>query len=226
MAASDFYGTKIYGSDFSRAARSHWALRELGLDSTVARVDVPIDVRTGKIYADDEEMAKFYRERLHPDSRMPVLATPDEAYTLFESLAINYYLAKKAGGPLAPRDMEEEARIMQWSIWVIANCEDACVKLMFAGMARDKAKAAKRKAPLFKALVRPFEALDRHLSRSEFLLGGVDRGWTIADLNVASIISWGIEAGMELQQFPSLRKWWEATIARPAYAAKTLSPKL
>jgi|EP01047_Picozoa_sp_COSAG01_P067528 glutathione S-transferase len=86
---------KIWGSDFSRAQRSHWALRELGLE--MPRVDVPIDVRTGKIYADDAEMARFYRTRLHPDSRMPVLSGPDEEFTLFESLAINFYCAKKHG---------------------------------------------------------------------------------------------------------------------------------
>merc|ERR1712070_518951 len=99
----------------------------------------------------------------HPDVRMPVLSTPEEKFTLFESLAINYYLAKKAGGPLAPNSLEEEARIMQWSVWVIVNCEASCVNLMFAGMMKSKEKQAARKAELFKALERPFGALNTWL---------------------------------------------------------------
>ena len=50
-------------------------MRELGLDTAIFREQVPIDVRTGAIFADEPEKAQFYRERLHPDSRMPVLAT-------------------------------------------------------------------------------------------------------------------------------------------------------
>eukprot|EP01046_Picozoa_sp_COSAG06_P100603 COSAG06_NODE_46725_length_344_cov_1.310204_2_plen_40_part_01 len=38
-------GVKIHGADFSRAQRSHWAMRELGLDTVIERVQVPIDVR-------------------------------------------------------------------------------------------------------------------------------------------------------------------------------------
>lgn len=217
-------GVKIHGADFSRAQRSHWAMRELGLDTVIERVQVPIDVRTGAIWADDPAKAQHYREALHPDSRMPVLATPGDEFTLFESLAINYYLAKEAGGPLAPKDTQEEARVMQWSLWVLANCEDACVNLSFAGMMRDKEKAAARKAPLFKALERPFAALDGHLSRHTFLLG--DDRWTIADLNVASILDWGIKAGMPMEAYPQLAQWAEESFARPAYSAETQSPRL
>ena len=216
-------GVKIHGADFSRAQRSHWALRELGLDATIERVPVPIDVRTGAIFAEEPEKAAEYR-LMHPDARMPVLATPGNEYTLFESLAINYYLAKEAGGPLAPEDTQEEARVMQWSIWVIANCEDACVNLSFAGMMRDPEKAAARKAPLFEKLARPFAALDAHLSRQQYLLG--DDRWSIADLNVAAILDWGVKAGMPMDEYPHLGRWVDESFARPAYLAETQSPKL
>ena len=199
-------------------------MRELGLDTAIWREQVPIDVRTGAIFAEEPEKAQFYRERLHPDSRMPVLATDGEEYTLFESLAINYFLAKEAGGPLAPQDVEEEARVMQWSIWTIANCEDACVNLSFAGMMRNKEKAEARKKPLFESLERPFTALDLHLSQNAYLLG--DERWSIADLNVVSIIDWGIKAGMDMGPFPHLSKWYEESVARPAFSAETQTPKL
>jgi glutathione S-transferase len=122
----------------------------------------------------------------------------------------------KCSGPLAPRSIEEEARVMQWSIWVVAQCEDACVNLMFAGMMRNPQKQAARKASLFQKLERPFGALDRYLSTHRYLLG--DERWSIADLNVASIIEWGIDAGMVLEPYPALRRWWAETLARPAKA--------
>ena len=82
---------------------------------------------------------------------------------LFESLAINFYLAKKRGGPLAPASVEEEAQVMQWAIWTIGHCEDSCVGLSFASFMRNPEKRAKRQAALRKAMGRPLKALDRSL---------------------------------------------------------------
>ena len=54
-------------------------------------------------------------------------------------------------------------------------------------MMRNKEKAEARKKPLFESLERPFTALDLHLSQNAYLLG--DERWSIADLNVVSIVS-------------------------------------
>lgn len=197
-------------------------MRELGLDTVVARKDVPIDLRTGRLFPKDDAKLTHYRNHIHPDARQPALVSGDGHYTLFESLAINYYLAKQVpSSPLCPKTAEEEARVMQWAIWIHANAEAACVNLMFAGMMRNKEKQAKRKAELFKQLERPFGALNTWLSSHRYLLG--DERWSIADLNVATVIEWGIAAGMDLGKYPALARWWKESTSRPAYSAKTKS---
>lgn len=215
---------KIWGADFSRARRSHWAMRELGLDDQIEREDVPINVTNGQLYGkDDDAKREFYRTKLHPNSQMPVMRGPQhgEGYTLFESLAINYYLVKQHGGPLGPQSVEEEAKIMQWSVWVISQCESACVNLMFSGMMKNKEKQAERRVPLLKSLERPLAALETWCSSHKYMLG--DDRWSIADLNVASVLQWGFENGVDISQFPNMNKWYQESISRPAFGAKMKS---
>ncbi|MEZ5684510.1 MAG: hypothetical protein R3D78_00770 [Paracoccaceae bacterium] len=56
----------------------------------------------------------------------------DEGLLLSESFAINLYLAKKAGGPLAPKDAREEALMTQWALYGATSIEDAALEIMFA----------------------------------------------------------------------------------------------
>ena len=45
---------------------------------------------------------------VNPNGEIP--AIDDDGLVLWESMAINLYLAKKYGGPLAPETLEEDAR--------------------------------------------------------------------------------------------------------------------
>ena len=205
----------LWGGESSRAFRSHWALRELGINDQIKRQHVDIDLRTGVIFPKDENAAAHYRDNLHPDSRQPSMQGRN-GFTLFESLAINYYLAKRCNHPeLAPRNLEEEARVMQWSIWTITYCEDNCVNLMFSNMMRNAEKKAARQKPLKEGLQRPFASLDRWLAKNKYMLG--DSRWSIADLNVCSVIQWGIQGGMDLTPYPNLARWWKESSSRPLF---------
>jgi len=230
---------RIWGSGVtSRSYRSHWALRELGIDMSIEKVDVPVPSGPDgkppaeyKLWGEDEKMRSFHREKLHPDVRVPVLSVGSnhgEGYSLFESLAINYYLAKMCGGPLAPKNVEEEARILQWSIWIHAQCEASVLELNFARLMRNKEKQAVRVAPLLKALERPVKALDTWLGTHKYMLG--DDRWSIADLNVASVVSWGFQTpfmeGEWLRKYPNVVRWWNETTNRPAFAQKTKTTNL
>src|SRR4029434_9221555 len=58
---------------------------------------------------------------INPAGRIP--AIDDDGFRLAESMAINIYLAKKHGGELAPKSLEEEARMLQWSFWAMTEVE-------------------------------------------------------------------------------------------------------
>jgi glutathione S-transferase len=58
--------------------------------------------------------------------------------------------------------------------------------------------------------------LDGVLSRSPYLLGD---DFTVADLNVASILSWARPAEIDMARFPKLAEWLKNCAERPAARA-------
>src|SRR5438270_12862372 len=83
---------KIYGSAMSRAARVMWCAKELGL--SFEHIDVAWD-----------SLKKPEFLAVNPNGKVP--GFQDGNVTLFESLAINLYLAKKYGtGELYPTNLD------------------------------------------------------------------------------------------------------------------------
>ena len=101
---------KIYGVPLSRAYRALWMANELGLDYE----NVPIH------FADGSAKTPDYLA-VNPNGRIP--AIDDNGFKLWESMAINLYLAKKHGSGLLPKTMENEAHAIQWSFWAMTEVE-------------------------------------------------------------------------------------------------------
>ncbi len=132
---------------------------------------------------------------------------------LFESLAITLYLAKQhANGQLYPATLEGEAKTWQWSMWAL-NEVDRGVNIWSLHAIRlppDERDAAKRDEAL-KVVAGPFRVLDTAVAGQPYLLGDE---FTVADLNVAAVISRAIE--MDLSAVPNLKTWLTRCLARPA----------
>src|SRR5688572_19365743 len=109
---------KIYGVAGSRAARVLWAAEELGL--SYEHVKTPFSGGAPR----SPEMLK-----INPNGRIPVI--DDDGVIVWESLAINLYLAKKAGGALAPKDVVEDGQMTMWSVWAMTECEKAALQILF-----------------------------------------------------------------------------------------------
>ena len=56
--------------------------------------------------------------------------------------------------------------------------------------------------------------IDAHLAKNDWLMGG---RFTLADLNVASVLAWAKTGRLDLSPYPNLAKWLDACLARPAY---------
>lgn len=194
-------GLKIYGIPGSRAARCLWMARELG----VPHENVPVHFRKTRESPD--------LLRVNPNARIP--AVDDGGFALFESMAINLYLARKygAGSAIVPRSLEEEALATQWSFWAVAELEKQLVTLLVhAGGVRvvDDATLAKARSDMD----RPLGVLERHLSGRPWVLGS---RFTVADLNVASVLDWTRPAGLDLSARPNLAGWLARCLNRPAF---------
>ncbi|HXC28177.1 MAG TPA: glutathione S-transferase family protein [Stellaceae bacterium] len=195
---------KIYGIPRSRAFRTLWLALELGLDYE----NVPIGVS-----GDSREPAFL---AINPNGHVPTI--DDNGFILWESMAINLYLAKKHGlGTLYPAALEDEARAWQWSLWGITEIERNVLTAMFnrAILPEDKRDAALADQ-CEKDMQGPLRVLDGAVTATPYLLGA---DFTVADLNVAAILAWARPARIDMAPFPKLADWLGRCALRPA--AKT-----
>ncbi len=198
---------KIYGTAGSRANRTLWLAEELKRETGLAYELVPTH------FMNDAKKPDYLA--INPNGRVP--AMDDDGYILFESLAINLYLAKKAGGSLAPKDAREEGKAVQWSMWALTELEDAFIAILvrhpkIAFMPPDP----KVEADMRTKLERPLKVLEQHLSKNRNMLG--DR-FTVADVNVAGVMSMSRIMDFDYSPYPHVKQWFEACMARPALAA-------
>jgi glutathione S-transferase len=196
---------KIYGVARSRAARVLWMAKELGLDYEHVKVD----------FATGETRAPAHLA-LNPNGHVPVI--DDDGFILWESMAINLYLAKKYGaGGLYPSRLADEARAWQWSFWGMTEVERPVLTAMMnrAVYPEDKRDTAAADAAE-KTLVQPLGVLDGVLGPTPYLLG--DR-FTVADLNLASILAWARPAQIDMSGFAKVAEWLKNCAERPAARA-------
>ena len=190
----------LYGHEMSRARRVIWTLRELNLPYE----HIPTDFLHG-----GNKQPGFLA--LNPNGKVPVLV--DGELVLFESLAINLYLARKYSSPIGPQTLAEEALLTQWTLWVVNEVEKtlfvACENLFFFPEAQRRPGEARL---ALDKLVRPFRVLDAHLSEHAFLVG--DR-FTVADINAAAVMSLIRIAGVNVADYPSLAAWLDTCLERP-----------
>ena len=194
---------KLYGIPGSRALRSIWAIEEVGIDYELVATHFMGDSKKPEYLA------------INPNGRIPALVDGD--LTLFESMAINLYLAKTYGGDLYPGTPADEARAWQWSIWGLTELEPHLMqmvlhKVMLPDERRDPAQVVAAE----KGMARPLGVLEAHLADREHLLGGP---FTIADLNVASVLSMSGMVGYEgVADHPKAAAWLAAACARPSFS--------
>src|SRR5437867_8344485 len=100
---------KIYGIARSRAFRVLWMAKELGVEYEHIPTALA-DTRSPEYLA------------INPNGHIP--AIDDDGFILWESMAINLYLAKKHSvGELYPTRLEDEVRAWQWSFWGMTEVE-------------------------------------------------------------------------------------------------------
>jgi glutathione S-transferase len=218
---------RLYGTPQTRTFRPLWMLEELGVPYELVKTDFANgDTRTPEFLA------------LNPNGHVPVLA--DGELVLWESMAINLYLAEKHGeGTLWPAAAADRARAVQWSFWAMTECERALFDVLFGrGGAQfekwrawseseefrathpgetsytpDEVEARARRAEA--GLQAPLRVLDAQLEGRSHLLGAA---FGVADLNVASIGVTARLARLDLSAYPNVDAWLARCLARPAVA--------
>ena len=202
----------IYGVHRSRASRNIWLANELGLPfklvPVMQRYRLPDPPPPGVVHTRTPEFLK-----VNPNGHVPSI--DDDGLVLHESLAINLYLARKHGGPLAPANAAEDGQMTMWSLWAATEVEPHAINIIYhrvsnAGRPMDPkiADAA------VEALRGPSAVLDAALAKDGHLVGG---RFTVADINVAEVIRYAQAAPELFEAAPRVKAWLAVCQARPAF---------
>lgn len=169
---------------------------------------VPVDIRTG---------AQFQPEflKISPNNRMPAIVDHDPPgggvpVSVFESGAILTYLGDKTGKFL-PTTLRDRVEVLQWLFWQMGGLGP------MAGQNHHFSQYAPDKIPYaidryVNETARLYAVLNKRLADREFVAGG----YSIADMASYPWIVPYERQGQKLEDFPNLKRWFEAMGARPA----------
>ncbi len=203
----------IYGVFRSRATRNFWLCYELGIPfkqvPVIQRYRLKEPLPAGVVHTQSPEFLK-----INPHGHIPSIE--DDGLVLHESLAINLYLAKKHGGPLAPAHVAEDGEMTMWSMWALTERIGTPAHAGEGGFEAMTLSVAQKgeKPEIIEALKGPFAVLDKALAKTGWLVGG---RFTVADINVAEIVRYAAGAKSLFDANPNVKKWYAACTSRPAY---------
>ncbi|OJY32680.1 MAG: glutathione S-transferase [Rhodobacterales bacterium 65-51] len=196
----------LYGCYRSRASRPLWLLSETGTPFT--HVPVIQAYRLPDPGAADAPVNTASRGFLavNPIGQIPALVDGDLVLT--ESLAICLHLARRAGGPLAPKDEAELSASENWALFAATAIEPHSLAIL---QSQDPQVVEAEAAKLARGLAR----LEAHLTGRDWLS---DR-FTVADLMVAECLRYAQGHKPLMEAHPATASWLARCQARPAFQA-------
>jgi len=193
---------KLYGQYRSRAFRVAWLCKESNIP--YEHVNVTINV-------EGAQCKESWYTAFNPNARVPTI--DDDGFVMWESAAINFYLAEKYKSPLWPGDMQGKGRAYQWAFFIANDVEPHMITVMQNRVLFPPEKRDAKLADAADARLQPrLKVLDDYLSAHEFF--DVKR-WGLADFMVASVCYSFFAMKYDLSKYPSFQKWLMASIERP-----------
>ena len=182
------------------------ALEEMGL---------PYRVKTVNITKDEQFDPAFLA--ISPNNKIPAIVDPDgpdgKPISVFESGAILIYLAEKTGRFL-PRDPRGRVAAFEWLMWQMGGFGPMPGQVHHFLMVKDPADQRYGLERYSKETRRLYGVLDRRLKGRPFV--ATEEEPSIADF---AILGWAWRHErhrVDLADFPEVRRWYEAMMARPA----------
>ncbi|MEQ1878619.1 MAG: glutathione S-transferase family protein [Bdellovibrionia bacterium] len=193
---------QIYGSPLASPGRVYWTAEEVGIPWE----RVPLNMREKQ-----HKSPEFLK--LNPNGKVPVVV--DGELVLWESSAITFYLAEKHKPELLGKGLTERALVYQWSIWAMTELQpphvDLFIQKIFVPEERRDLGLIERS---LKAIPPRLEILDTHLKGREWIVGN---GFTLADINVASVVEINKGTENDISQFEAIGAWLKRINDRPAH---------
>ena len=182
----------------------HIMLEETGIAYRVH----PVNIGAG------EQFAPAFL-KISPNNKMPAMVDPDgpggKPLSMFESGAMLIYLASKSGRFL-PEDLAKKWSTLSWLMFQMGGVGP------MLGQAHHFLGYAPERIPY---------AMDRYKNEANRLYGVIDRRlgestyiacdeYTIADMAIVPWLRYPDRQGVEIDEYPRLKRWRDAIVERPA----------
>jgi GST-like protein len=182
----------------------HIMLEETGIPYRVH----PVNIGAGEQFAPD-----FLK--ISPNNKMPAMIDTDgpggKPLSMFESGAMLIYLASKSGRFL-PEDLIKKWSTLSWLMFQMGGVGP------MLGQAHHFLGYAPERIPY---------AMDRYRNEANRLYGVIDRRlgesayiacdeYTIADMAIVPWLRYPDRQGVEIDEYPRLKRWRDAILERPA----------
>ena len=182
------------------------ALEEMGLPYTVH----PVNISKGEQF----EPAFL---KISPNNRIPAIVDPDgpggKPISIFESGAILIYLGEKTGKFWPRADIARQVPVLEWLMWQMGGFGPMPGQVHHFLGVKDENDRRYGLERYMKETHRLYGVFDKRLGGTAYA-GGNDV--SIADF---AILGWAWRHErhqVDLAQYPNVKRWYEALMARPA----------
>ncbi|HEY0523777.1 MAG TPA: glutathione S-transferase N-terminal domain-containing protein [Stellaceae bacterium] len=184
-------------------------------------VGLPYRVHTVDISKGDQFKPEYVA--INPNSKIPAIIDPDMPggpMPIFESGAILIHLAEKAGRFLSS-DPRDRTVTIEWLMFQMGN-----VGPMF-GQTHHFRRFAPEPVPYAierytKETARLYGVLEHRLGEAEYLAGD----YSIADMATYPWVARYEWQGIDIEDFPNIKRWFDAIAGRPAVQRGMQVPKI
>jgi len=194
---------QLYAFDTPNGRKISVALEEMGL---------PYDVHVVDIGKDEQHSPAFLK--ISPNNKIPAIVDPDgpggQPISVFESGAILIYLGEKSGS-FWPADARARTAVLEWLMFQMGGFGPMPGQVHHFIALKDEAQRAYGLKRYMDETRRLYGVMDRRLAQHEFFAGDL----SIADF---AILGWAWRHErhkVDLADFPHVRRWYEALMARP-----------
>ncbi len=195
----------LYSATTPNGQKIHIMLEETGLEYRVVWINI------GK---GDQFAPEFLA--ISPNNKIPAIVDDDGpgggSVSIFESGAILLYLAEKTAMYL-PTEPRARLEVLEWLFWQMGGFGPMLGQSHhFNKYAPERIKYAMERYT--NEARRLYNVLDRRLEGHEYVAGD----YSIADMAIFPWCRLHGRQGQRIEDFPNVKRWFEAVAARPAVA--------
>jgi GST-like protein len=174
-------------------------------------IGLPYEVHAINIGQGDQYKPEYLK--INPNNKIPSIIDPDgpdgKPFTLFESGAILMYLAEKSG-KLWPADLRQRYTVIQWLMFQMGGVGPMFGQANYFYRLEEKVSFAIER--FHKEALRLYGVLEKALGEREYLAGE----YSLADIATYPWV-WRHEMHhVKLEEFPHVKRWYDAISDRPA----------